>query len=447
MSADQRLMAQIKLILDTRQEEAAVFPPEWEEVGEVNYLYRKDAILCDERDVGRVIESLDQRYPASQEPDGQEGPEQPPRYELRRVSPGVMLINLRGLPPVPEVLDFLDSEQGVGVGVATPDHLHYACPYPCPASEPIEVPPGTADPFPAPVSRAPCCDPGHRGPRPGCDGAGVTVSLVDTGLIADPAEGHPWLAGVTGDDEDTYYPASDRIRTYGGHGTFAAGCLRCMAPRARVFVEKGFDIGADKFESDLYQILERALARYPDIFVFTFTTASRKDLSLKIFDDFYQRRIRHVKGLVVIAPAGNDGKSRYMWPAAYPWVVSVGALSASWRDRARFSNYGGWVDVYAPGEDLVNAFPTGTYVCNEPPVGDVRHFHGMAVWSGTSFSTPTFAGIVAARMSATGENGQEAADSLLRLARGQAVDGIGAVIYPGQACCQPPNAAPRCDCR
>jgi subtilisin family serine protease len=138
-------------------------------------------------------------------------------------------------------------------------------------------------------------------------------------------------------------------------------------------------------------------------------------------------------------------------------VVSVGALGSDWHGRASFSNFGSWVDVYAPGRDLVNAYTTGTYQCHVSPyAGDYRTFYGMAKWSGTSFSTPIVSGLIAARMSATGESARTATEAVLERARAEAVPGVGPVLLPHcrddrpcapRACCCDGRCGCRCGCR
>ncbi|SCL29429.1 Subtilase family protein [Micromonospora rhizosphaerae] len=312
--------------------------------------------------------------------------------------------------------------EGFGTGAASLNHVVHISgdAAACPAVEPEPVPAGSPP------------DPGYALDRGA--GEGVKVVIVDTGLDPEAAVRSPWLAGVTGQPDPGVDTANHTLNEYAGHGTFIAGVVRGVAPRAEVHVRSVINFGGGVLESDLIQALDAVLVcDHPDVISMSAGTYAYDASGMLAFQAFHERRLSHHKGVVLVVAAGNDADRKPFWPAAAPYTVSVGALAATGRGRAGFSNFGGWVDVYAPGQDLVNAFPTGTYTYREPPYDNpprVETFHGMARWSGTSFSTPVVAGLIAARMSRTGENGRTAARSLIRKARKQAQPGVGAVLLP-----------------
>jgi subtilisin family serine protease len=330
-------------------------------------------------------------------------------------------------PSVEEVVSQIEVSHGRGI--ATPNHVLTVAGVggPCPATEPVHVYDGI-EPFPAAKDTG-----GH----------GVLIYIADTGLVEGARETCPWLRGVARAQDvnqpgarqpwDLGLPAANVVQDippYAGHGTFVAGVARCMAPQADVIVSNIFKTAGSALESDFVQDLDRALDLGVDIFNLSITAPTMNDRPLLAFARWLQRAQTY-KGVVCVAAAGNSGMRYPSWPAACPEVVSVGALAKDWRSRAEFSNYGGWVDVYAPGRNITNAFAVGEYTCKDSPyAGNVRQFYGMAKWSGTSFSTPIVTGLIAARMSRTGENGKEAAAALLAEARAQAVPGTGAILLP-----------------
>jgi hypothetical protein len=336
-----------------------------------------------------------------------------------RTYPGVTVAQVSDVNEALRVIN-----EGVGFDAAAPDHLVHICPPTgvggnCPASEPIPVPLGTP---PSPDVN-----------RDKDAGQGVRVVVADTGLDPSAEKRTPWLAGVTGDvDLGTL---QNPMTEYAGHGTFIAGVVRCMAPAAEVHVRATFGIGGAVFETALLDGLIDILDNdYPDIISLsagTWTHASRDLLTMQLFG---RRRLRLHKGVLLVAAAGNDNQRWPFWPAAAPYAVSVGALDKGWIGKAQFSNFGHWVDAYAPGDDLVNAFPAGVYIGQEEGNKGVEFkYEGMARWSGTSFATPLFAGMTAARMSTTGENGVDAAARLLKLAQKRAIPGLGAAIRPNDS--------------
>lgn len=92
------------------------------------------------------------------------------------------------------------------------------------------------------------------------------------------------------------------------------------------------------------------------------------------------------KNIIVVAAAGNDGTESPSFPAAYDSVVAVCATSEDYLKgaygRAPFSNFGDWVDICAPGTDIVSTMPG-------------RTFDGGGLFidkTGTSQATPFVAG-------------------------------------------------------
>lgn len=400
----------------------------------VAFMYAEGQILVREEYLERVQEILEEPKPTVREilnePQGY-APVEP-------LIEGTVVLYLSSPSDRPKLaaLEALDRiDRVLGPGYATPNHVLTVAgdAGPCPATEPEVVYDGI-EPYPSVF--------------PGDAGAGISVYIADTGLlwyhgdkleppsppdqvVTNEGNPHSWLAGVKGTlDRLEDMSGGHTIQPYEGHGTFVAGVARCMAPAAEIYVANVFKVAGSTLETHLARRLDAALAHGYDLFHLSIEAPTRKDLPLISFERWL-RRLRQYKGVACVVAAGNSGSQLPTWPSAFPEVVSVGALAADWRSRALFSNYGPWVDVYAPGRDLINAFAFGTYTCYTAPYkGDVRKFYGMAKWNGTSFSTPIVTGLIAARMSRTGENGREAAAALLAEARHRAIPGVGPILLP-----------------
>jgi Subtilase family len=288
----------------------------------------------------------------------------------------------------------------------------------CPATEPMPV---TGEPWPSV----------HASSGPGRP----VVAVIDTGLMPGAAGRFAWLRQVSGETDDEVYlpaPGDQEIAPYGGHGTFVAGIVRCVAGlQARVFVNDALMGGvADEltFVRELNEVLHHDPV--PDIVSMSaglYTWSGQQPLSFRLFFESLSQEVRD--SVVLVAAAGNDGTDTPFWPAAYDngdeqavEAIGVGALSVGGTARPDWSNHGPWVDVFAPGCELVNAYPKGKYTDVE---GITRDYDRLASWSGTSFATPVVTGLIARRMIETGEGAKQAWWHLFGQAVADSVPGIG----------------------
>lgn len=229
-------------------------------------------------------------------------------------------------------------------------------------------------------------------------GGGVVVAVVDTGVGAIPELDGKLLPSINA--------AGGQACTTGtraGHGTSAAALIGALTSNGpgitsgipgagwdvqirpvRVWAGPNCDGGTTL--SAVINGIDLARDSGAGIINLSLTTANAVALQA-VIDDVI------ASGVVVVAAAGNDGTdnpgaAQGGYPAAYPNVLSVGATcppgsapgcTGAVDTRASFSNFGPWVDLYAPGASVVS----------------YDHLGNLVSVSGTSFASPITAGVVA----------------------------------------------------
>jgi subtilisin family serine protease/subtilase family serine protease len=224
----------------------------------------------------------------------------------------------------------------------------------------------------------------------------VTVAVIDTGVDYT----HPDLAANYAGGYDFVFADNDPMDDH-GHGTHVAGTVAAslnnvtgtpgkaegvvgVAPNARILAYKVCRSDGTCDDFTIQQAIARAV------------TDGAKVINLSLGDEAYSQSFDEAvqdawnAGLVIVAAAGNNGTASPFYPAAFNNVISVAAYDED-HLRPSFSDYGSWVDIAAPGANIVSTWPMSQCAASTTP-GDVGCY---AYLSGTSMASPHVAGAAA----------------------------------------------------
>jgi subtilisin family serine protease len=214
------------------------------------------------------------------------------------------------------------------------------------------------------------------------DAGAVKVGVMDTGIDTT----HPDLDKST----ITYHHDGLSARDLLGHGTHVAGIIAaqvnngvgisgiaaCRLTCWKIFLDEPGDDGEFYVDGERYL---QALRTARDAGVHVINLSIGGTTSSQVEELLFRRLSK--AGIVIVAAMGNEYQqgNPVEYPAAYPGVMAVGAVSENLK-RAVFSNTGKHIAVVAPGTNIVSTLP----VKKSPFLPET----GYASWSGTSMATP-----------------------------------------------------------
>lgn len=207
-------------------------------------------------------------------------------------------------------------------------------------------------------------------------GAGVKIAVLDTGIVE-----HPALPGLVQSIEITPFPLD--LSKINGHGTAVASLIASndpvapgVAPASKLV---SIRVGNDSGKADSFALAAGILAAVDCGSQIVNCSMGTSENNPLIEDAVLYARDHNV---LIVAASGNSEQPEASYPAAYPSVISVGAVDAR-GEHLDFSNYGTYLSLTAPGYAINAAWPGNRY----------------ARISGTSASAPIVSGAIAATMS------------------------------------------------